>query len=78
MRNVVGVGYVSLPRALQFARSGAKVVGLDIDSAKVKLKTATFAGRLRKGSPVGRPCEPLQGHSRRSLCWAPTTHEPRL
>lgn len=32
---IVGLGYVGLPLSLQFARSGAKVIGLDIDSAKV-------------------------------------------
>ena len=31
---IVGLGYVGLPLALQFARSGAKVLGLDIDSKK--------------------------------------------
>lgn len=31
---IVGLGYVGLPLALQFARSGAKVLGLDIDSRK--------------------------------------------
>jgi UDP-N-acetyl-D-glucosamine dehydrogenase len=34
---VVGLGYVGLPLALQFAHSGAKVLGLDIDPQKVKL-----------------------------------------
>lgn len=34
---VVGLGYVGLPLSLQFARSGADVVGLDIDAAKVAL-----------------------------------------
>src|ERR1044072_132185 len=34
---VVGLGYVGLPLALQFARSSATVVGLDIDETKVKL-----------------------------------------
>jgi UDP-N-acetyl-D-glucosamine dehydrogenase len=34
---VIGLGYVGLPLALQFARSGAKVLGLDIDPAKIKL-----------------------------------------
>src|SRR5208283_1663972 len=33
---VVGLGYVGLPLGLQFARSGLKVIGLDIDEAKVK------------------------------------------
>jgi len=32
---IVGLGYVGLPLAIQFARSGAGVVGLDIDQAKV-------------------------------------------
>jgi UDP-N-acetyl-D-glucosamine dehydrogenase len=32
---VVGLGYVGLPLAIQFARSGANVLGLDIDQAKV-------------------------------------------
>ena len=32
---IVGLGYVGLPLALQFARSGVEVLGLDIDSAKV-------------------------------------------
>jgi UDP-N-acetyl-D-glucosamine dehydrogenase len=39
---IVGLGYVGLPLALQFARSGVKVVGLDIDPAKVE---ACNAGR---------------------------------
>ncbi len=32
---IVGLGYVGLPLAIQFARAGATVVGLDIDEAKV-------------------------------------------
>ena len=32
---VVGLGYVGLPLCLQFARSGVRVLGLDIDPAKV-------------------------------------------
>jgi len=31
---IVGLGYVGLPLALQFARSGARVLGLDIDPKK--------------------------------------------
>jgi UDP-N-acetyl-D-glucosamine dehydrogenase len=34
--SIVGLGYVGLPLSLQFARSGANVLGLDIDSAKVE------------------------------------------
>jgi UDP-N-acetyl-D-glucosamine dehydrogenase len=37
---VVGLGYVGLPLSLQFARSGATVIGLDIDAAKVKALNA--------------------------------------
>jgi UDP-N-acetyl-D-glucosamine dehydrogenase len=33
---IIGLGYVGLPLALQFARSGVSVLGLDIDGAKCK------------------------------------------
>lgn len=33
---IVGLGYVGLPLALQFLRSGVRVLGLDIDPAKVE------------------------------------------
>ena len=33
---IVGLGYVGLPLSLQFARSGVKVLGLDIDASKVE------------------------------------------
>ncbi len=39
---IVGLGYVGLPLALQFARSGARVIGLDVDAAKIE---ALNAGR---------------------------------
>jgi len=39
---IVGLGYVGLPLALQFARSDTHVLGLDIDAAKVK---SLMAGR---------------------------------
>ena len=39
---VVGLGYVGLPLALQFARNGHKVIGLDVDAAKT---TALNAGQ---------------------------------
>ena len=37
---IVGLGYVGLPLALQFARSGLLVVGLDVDEAKVSALNA--------------------------------------
>lgn len=33
---IVGLGYVGLPLSLQFARSGLRVLGLDVDPAKIK------------------------------------------
>jgi UDP-N-acetyl-D-glucosamine dehydrogenase len=33
---IVGLGYVGLPLAVQFARSGASVIGLDVDPAKTE------------------------------------------
>jgi UDP-N-acetyl-D-glucosamine dehydrogenase len=33
---VIGLGYVGLPLSLQFARSGVKVLGLDVDPIKIK------------------------------------------
>lgn len=35
--SIVGLGYVGLPLAIQFARSNSIVVGLDVDEDKVKL-----------------------------------------
>ena len=37
---IIGLGYVDLLLALQYARSGAKVVGMDIDQRKVDLSTS--------------------------------------
>ena len=37
---IVGLGYVGLPLSLQFARCGATVVGLDVDSAKIEALNA--------------------------------------
>ncbi len=37
---IVGLGYVGIPLALQFARSGVEVLGLDIDREKVDLINA--------------------------------------
>ena len=37
---IVGLGYVGLPLAIQFARSKVKVIGLDVDEAKVDMINA--------------------------------------
>jgi len=34
--SIIGLGYVGLPLALQFAKSGCRVLGLDIDPIKIK------------------------------------------
>ena len=34
--SIIGLGYVGLPLALQFAKSGCRVLGLDTDPSKVK------------------------------------------
>ncbi|WP_318285188.1 hypothetical protein [Peribacillus simplex] len=31
MINIIGLGYIGLPTALMFAKSGIKVVGIDYD-----------------------------------------------
>ncbi len=57
---IVGLGYVGLPLAIQFARSHVNVVGLDIDESKVGLvnrgqsyikhiAAETIATELRRG-----------------------------
>ena len=48
---IIGLGYVGLPLALQFARSGVRVIGLDVDAKKV---SALKAGRSYIGHiPAG-------------------------
>ncbi|MDV7396036.1 NAD(P)-binding domain-containing protein, partial [Arthrospira platensis SPKY1] len=39
---IIGLGYVGLPLGLRFAEAGVKVLGLDVDAAKVD---AINAGR---------------------------------
>ena len=57
---IVGLGYVGLPLSLQFARSGASVLGLDVDRAKVDaiaqgrsyikhIDSAAIAGLVQSG-----------------------------
>lgn len=36
MLAIIGLGYVGLPLALQFARNNVRVIGLDVDAAKVE------------------------------------------
>ena len=34
--SIIGLGYVGLPLGLQFAKSGCRVLGMDIDPGKFK------------------------------------------
>ncbi len=58
---IIGLGYVGLPLALQFARSGVRVLGLDIDAAKVAacnngqsyikhIESAAITGQRQQGN----------------------------
>jgi UDP-N-acetyl-D-glucosamine dehydrogenase len=60
---VIGQGYVGLPLAIQFARSGASVIGLDIDEQKIEalkrfesyikhIDSATIAEQIKSGRLV--------------------------
>src|SRR5205807_38698 len=55
---IVGLGYVGLPLALQFARSGAKVIGLDID--KRKTDTLQKGGSYIEHIPAARILQELE------------------
>ena len=48
---VVGLGYVGLPLSLTFAEAGVRVIGFDVDAAKVE---ALQAGRCYIGHLDGR------------------------
>jgi UDP-N-acetyl-D-glucosamine dehydrogenase len=56
---IIGLGYVGLPLALQFARNGAWVIGLDIDEAKVKAINSGVS--YIKHITVGEIAEQVQG-----------------
>jgi UDP-N-acetyl-D-glucosamine dehydrogenase len=70
---IVGLGYVGLPLAIQFARSGVTVLGLDVDAEKVELLNMgrsyikhidsaaiaemNKAGRFHASTDFGRICD---------------------
>ena len=70
---IYGLGYVGLPLALRFAEVGVKVLGFDIDPAKVEMLNAG-------GSYIERLTPDLIGQARargfrcrRPPCMAPAT-----
>ena len=52
---VIGLGYVGLPLALEFAKAGFRVMGFDLDAAKVE---TLHEGRLLHRGRAGRPRSP--------------------
>ena len=63
---IVGLGYVGLPLALQFARNGVSVVGLDVDPAKVSAVNAGQSYIKHIEGPSSRRC-PRGGCARRTI-----------
>jgi UDP-N-acetyl-D-mannosaminuronate dehydrogenase len=51
---IIGLGYVGLPLCLQFARSGVRVLGLDIDAKKIGMGKRKIKGKI-EGQNL--PCE---------------------
>ena len=53
---VIGLGYVGLPVAVAFARSGVRVVGFDIDQGRIEeLKAGTDRTREIEGDDLHLP-----------------------
>jgi len=48
--SIIGLGYVDLPVGLQFAKSGCRVLGLDVDEAKVREIPQVFGDYLAEVS----------------------------
>jgi UDP-N-acetyl-D-glucosamine dehydrogenase len=56
---IIGLGYVGLPLAIQFAKAGLKVIGLDIDPAKVDSLAAgkSYIGHIPHAQIAGLAAE---------------------
>ena len=52
---IIGLGYVGLPLVIQFARSGAQVLGFDLDDKKVD---ALNKGRVISNISLLMTCRP--------------------
>ena len=64
---VIGLGYVGLPIALEFARK-VKVIGFDINAGRVEMMRNNIAGLPRAG--LRRALERSLGHGRRPARFA--------
>ena len=75
---IVGLGYVGLPLAIQFARANVPVLGLDIDPEKVNSinEGRSYIRHIAPGTiseeVKGSDCErrPILAASRRSRQWS--------
>src|SRR5437667_12311450 len=71
---IIGLGYVGLPLALEFARAGFHTTGIDVDAGKVErigagrsyivdVSDAEIAEAVEAGRGAGTPhVAPLRGH----------------
>ena len=50
---VIGLGYVGLPLAVEFAKVGFETVGIDLDDAKVRRILSEVRSILRSLGPPG-------------------------
>jgi UDP-N-acetyl-D-glucosamine dehydrogenase len=85
---IVGLGYVGLPLAVEFAKGGYQVLGVDISQEKLHMllqgksyvldvPSKTVAPLIRSGSlKVSRSYELLQNADTISICVKPKTPTP--
>ena len=76
---VIGLGYVGLPVAVGFARTGANVIGFDIDAGRIAEIAAgndrTAKSHPRSCAPRGRAGLPiLPTCGRRTFSSSPSQH----
>ena len=70
---IVGLGYVGLPLAMEFAEAGIDVIGVDVDAQKVAgLRARPLAHRGRAGRAPRRACSSAAASARASsTCTTP-------
>lgn len=82
---IVGLGYVGLPLAVEFAKAGFKVIGVDVDPRKVEALNAgrsyipdvktedvaalRAAGRLEAGTARSHAISPMWRTWSAPTCW---------
>jgi UDP-N-acetyl-D-glucosamine dehydrogenase len=66
---VIGLGYVGLPLAVEFARAGFHVVGFDVDQTKVDLLNAGTSYIPDRASGGGRQERHFRGEYQAGIAW---------